>query len=273
MSMSSPGDVRRPSTKKVANPAAGAGKKPGGAGGSSGGKKPAGGAGGKGRRPLTPVKVSQGRNWGPIALYVTTGVVALGIIAFATVYLLNNKPDTRPWKERAADIAGIVDYTKTQPDLLKPAQHVNGSVTYPQSPPVGGQHNPVWQNCMGNVYTQPLANEHAVHSLEHGTVWITYNPDKLGKDDVAKLEDKVKGTEYTMISPYPGLDSPISLQTWGYQLKLTSASDARIDKFIQALRENASQEKGASCSGGITEPGLHDIQKVDPSASTDATTQ
>ena len=38
-------------------------------------------------------------------------------------------------------------------------------------------HNPHWQNCMGDVYTAPIANEHAMHSLEHGAVWITYRPD------------------------------------------------------------------------------------------------
>jgi len=266
--MSTPGDVRRPSTKKAANPSAGAGKKPGAAG-KGAPNRPAGG--GKGRRPVTPVKVSQGRNWGPIALYSTTGLIAVGIIVFATIYLLNNKPDTRPWKQRAADIPGIVDLTKTEPDLLKPAQHVNGTVTYPQSPPVGGQHNPVWQNCMGDVYTEPIANEHAVHSLEHGAIWVAYNPDKLSKADVAKLADKVDGNEYMLMSPYPNLDSPISLQTWGYQLKVDKVSDKRITTFIQALRKNASQENGAVCSGGINQPGLHDIQKVDPSANTDAT--
>jgi Protein of unknown function (DUF3105) len=51
------------------------------------------------------------------------------------------------------------------------------------------------------------------------------------------------------------LGSPISLQAWGYQLKVDNASDSRIDAFMRALRKNAAQEQGASCSNGITVTG------------------
>lgn len=52
-----------------------------------------------------------------------------------------------------------------------------------------------------------------------------------------------------MMSPYPELDKPISLQSWGHQLKLKSASDPRIDQFIAALKRNRNTypEIGASC--------------------------
>ena len=58
------------------------------------------------------------------------------------------------------------------------------------------------------------------------------------------------------MSPYPGLDKPISLQAWGYQLKVDNADDSRIDDFISALRVNASIEGPTiSCSQGITATG------------------
>jgi len=251
--MSTPGDVRRPSTKKVATPAAGADKKPGGASKGSPNRPGGAGGGGKGRRPIAPVKVSQGRNWGPIALYATAGIVALGIVVFATVYLMKNKPDTRPWQERAADISGLVNYRETDPKMLDRG-HEWGPLTYKINPPVGGVHNYNWQNCMGDAYPAPIPQEHAVHSLEHGAVWITYRPD-LPKDQVDKLAKKIDGLSYTLMSPYPNLDSPISLQAWGFRLKVDNASDPRITKFLQALRTNATMEEGASCSGGITQTG------------------
>ena len=102
---------------------------------------------------------------------------------------------------------------------------------------------------MGDVYDSQIAKEQATHSMEHGAVWITYRPD-LPKAQVDELASKVRNQTFMLMSPYPGLDAPISLQAWGYQLKVDSASDPRIAKFITALRYNpkTTPEYGASCS-------------------------
>jgi hypothetical protein len=147
-------------------------------------------------------------------------------------------------------ISGVKDLSK---EVGKAGEHDTKDLSYDVVPPVGGTHNPTWQNCSGDVYDGQIADEHAVHSMEHGAVWITYRPD-LPKAQVDKLAGKVRGTDYMMMSQYPGLDSAISLQAWGYQLKLDDANDSRIDEFIKALR-NRGPEKGASCSGGITVTG------------------
>jgi hypothetical protein len=228
------------------------------------GRPGAKGAGkGGGRKPITPVKVSQGRNWGPIALFSVVLLVALGIVGYMgwRVYEAGLSVS-----DRAGSINGVVNYKAKDPSLSQAAQHAWGPLQYPQTPPVGGKHNYNWQNCMGDVYDAQIANEHAVHSLEHGAVWVTYNPDKLSKADVDALAAKVRGKEYMLMSPYPGIDKPISLQAWGYQLKLDSATDGRIDEFIKTLRNNAGIEPGASCSGGITATGTtpKDLGKDQP---------
>ena len=64
--------------------------------------------------------------------------------------------------------------------------HVKGSVDYMQSPPVGGDHASIWQNC--GFYSEPVRNETAVHSMEHGAVWITYRPG-LPTEQVDKLRE------------------------------------------------------------------------------------
>lgn len=151
------------------------------------------------------------------------------------------------WAAQAAAIPGIDNQHAT----TFSANHVTGKVTYANTPPIGGDHNPRWQNCMGDIYAGQIPNENAVHSLEHGAVWITYEPG-LPADQVAILEGKVRGVPYTMLSQYPGQGSKISLQAWGWQLKVDDANDPRIDQFIQALRINASQEPGAVCSNGVT---------------------
>jgi Protein of unknown function (DUF3105) len=155
------------------------------------------------------------------------------------------------WQEEAAAIDGIVDYRTERPEMIEPS-HTDDPVTYEVLPPVGGAHSPVWLNCNGAVYPQPVRNENAVHSLEHGAVWITYRPD-LPADQVTALADRVQGQEKLFMSPFPELDAPISLQAWGYQLKVDDAGDERIDEFIRALRVNASPEgPTAPCDGGVS---------------------
>ncbi|WP_257012979.1 DUF3105 domain-containing protein [Rhodococcus sp. ACPA4] len=132
------------------------------------------------------------------------------------------------------------------------ALHVqpNERVAYTHSPPFGGRHDGVWAKCTGIVYPQAIRTENAVHSLEHGAVWITYNPDLVSAGDVELLAGRVSGNSHMLMSPYPTLDAPISLQSWGHQLELDQASDIRIDQFISALRLNPATypEVGATCS-------------------------
>ena len=206
----------------------------------------------KGRKPLAPVKVGKDRNWGPIAMFVAVGLIAAGIIGYA--FWAQKDAQSMEWPERAAAIGGLVNYRDENPDMLT-RDHQAGQLPYEVLPPVGGNHNGAWQNCQGNVYAEPIASEHAVHSLEHGAVWITYRPD-LAADQVETLAGKVRGTEKLFMSPFEGLDKPISLQAWGYQLKVDEAGDSRIDEFITALKVNASIEgPTALCSGGITATG------------------
>jgi hypothetical protein len=98
--------------------------------------------------------------------------------------------------------------------------------------------------------------------MEHGAVWLTYDPAKVNKEQIEALQAKVRGKEYSMISPVEGMDKAVSVQAWGYQLKVDDPGDKRIDEFITVTRKNAGIED-ASCSGGITETGTkpRDLQQ------------
>ncbi|AEV88360.1 hypothetical protein ACWT_7350 [Actinoplanes sp. SE50] len=248
--MSTPGPERVPSTVKVGK-TTGQGKPP--TGKPAGNRPPAGkgGKGGKGRKAVTPVKVSGGRNWGPIAVGTAVALVAIGIIGYGVYASFQS---TRDWTEKMADISGVVNYRAQKNPQLDDRTHKDGALTYLTSPPVGGAHNQAWQNCMGDVYNAPIANEHAVHSLEHGAVWITYKQG-LPADQVAVLQKKVEGKDYMFMSPYTGLDKNVSVQVWGYQFKTDDVKDKRIDDFVAAGRIKASMEPGAPCSSGNTTTG------------------
>ena len=131
-------------------------------------------------------------------------------------------------------------------------EHTEKNVDYDQSPAVGGPHDPVWQNC--GFYTKPVREENAVHSIEHGAVWIAYSPD-LPKDQVDKLRDLAREQIYLLVSPYPGLNTPMVATAWGKRLPLGSASDPKLEQFIRAyIQGPQAPEQGAACTGGVGKP-------------------
>jgi hypothetical protein len=136
--------------------------------------------------------------------------------------------------------------------------HTTAHVDYAQTPPVGGLHAPVWLNC--GIYDRPVPNENAVHSLEHGVVWVTYDPARVDTAGVAALRalvtSRYAGAErYVILSPYPGLPAPVVASAWGVQLRATSPSDTRVRDFIDYFRTGPqTPESGARCTGGVGLP-------------------
>jgi hypothetical protein len=185
-------------------------------------------------------------------LTVTAAVVAIVVVVGGMVaWGMSSKN-----KKKAAAVAPIVG---VQTYTVASRNHVTGTVNYAQTPPVGGDHNAQWLTC--GVYDVPVPNENAVHDLEHGAVWITYQP-TLPAAQIAKIkalalsEPVTLGSRYVTVSPYPGLSSPVVASAWGVQLKLDSASDPRLSKFIDKYRINGTTapESGGSCTGGLGTP-------------------
>jgi len=145
-----------------------------------------------------------------------------------------------------ADLPGVQTFSNLTQN------HVQGTVRYPQTPPVGGDHAPTWQNC--GFYSKPIVTEQGVHSMEHGAVWITYAPD-LPADQVAVLRDLAHSQTYVLVSPFPGLPSPVVASAWGTQLVLPSATDPELSAFVKHYRNGPqTKEPGASCSGASGTP-------------------
>jgi hypothetical protein len=129
--------------------------------------------------------------------------------------------------------------------------HVDTPIEYPQTPPVGGNHNRVWQNCQ--YYDTSVPNERAVHSLEHGAVWITYSPDTSAADRQV-LRALADTGDHILVSEYQGLPSPIVATAWGKQLQLQSVNDPRLNEFVKAFQRGPqTPERGATCRRGTSE--------------------
>ena len=173
-------------------------------------------------------------------LKLRNGIIS-GSLAFAAIIAIFLMFNAR--EQGKQQIEGVTEYTALSRD------HVSETVSYDQTPPVGGAHNPVWQNC--GVYTETIANENGVHSLEHGAVWITYRPD-LPDLEVRTLQALTRQSGFRLLSPYPDLPSPIVISAWGYQLQVEQADDPRLKDFIEQYELSPQgPEPGAPCTGGV----------------------
>jgi hypothetical protein len=175
------------------------------------------------------------------------GLVVLALVAGTGIVIWDSaRKDAQVESAAVHDIRGVETFSGLS------SKHTTDDVSYDQTPPVGGDHDPTWQNC--GVYRQPVRDENAVHSLEHGAVWITYDP-ALPHDQVATLEKLAKNQAYVLVSPYPGLGSNVVATAWGYQLKVESADDARLPVFLRKYILNRElPEVGAPCSNGLGTP-------------------
>jgi hypothetical protein len=183
-----------------------------------------------GPEPLRPSR-------GPVIALAVIGVAIVVALAVAVPMLVNEDPVP-------ADLTAVKSYD----DLS--ADHTPDDVDYPQSPPVGGEHAPEWLDC--GVYDEPVREENVVHDLEHGTVWISYDPD-LDSDDVDELAEDLP--QNGILAPYPGLDAPVVVTVWGRQLELTGADDPRLELFIRTYGGGeTAPERGVTCAGGVNDP-------------------
>ncbi|MCA1696891.1 MAG: DUF3105 domain-containing protein [Actinobacteria bacterium] len=121
-------------------------------------------------------------------------------------------------------------------------RHTLDAVRYAQTPPVGGAHDPAWTPC--RFYDAPVRSENAVHSLEHGAIWVTYRPD-LPPDQVDMLARLARSRGRVLVSRWDyGLPAPIVVSSWGRQLKLASATDPRLVQFADAFSRQSPEPDG-----------------------------
>ncbi len=180
--------------------------------------------------------------------WVVGGTAALAVVALVVASLiLTPRPVTLERGDSdGSAIEGIQTFENT-------ANHVEGDVQYPQAPPAGGDHNAMWLNC--GIYSEPVPDVNAVHSLEHGAVWITYDPARVDSDGVDAIRAQLPSS-YVILSPYDGLPSPIVASAWNAQVQVDSPDDPRITEFLKAYwRSTNAPEPNAACTGALDAPG------------------
>jgi hypothetical protein len=177
-------------------------------------------------------------------LVVAVAVLAVMLVAGAAALPMVTDDEPRHAEGTYAGLGAVRTYAGLSVD------HTEDDVRYPMTPPAGGPHDPVWLEC--GAYDVPLRDENAVHDLEHGTVWIAYDPG-LDAADVRALEHRLP--QNGLLAPYPGLPAPVVITVWGRQLRLDGADDQRLERFIAEFGHGeTAPEPGASCAGGTSDP-------------------
>ena len=150
------------------------------------------------------------------------------------------------------------DLLGTRTDLVDGApevtinEHVSGAIDYSDysNPPTYGPHHGPLNDSDGNsivprptgVYSTPQPDEDLVHNLEHGHIWISYNPSLISTSDLNLLEAFVNdgGTNAGVIlTPRSANTTAIAVTSWVHLLELDTFDDQQIRDFVNTNRGHA----------------------------------
>lgn len=139
------------------------------------------------------------------------------------------------------------------------AAHRDGAISYAgySNPPTYGDHhgfdsagtdvNPGITPRPTGVYTSEQPDEDLIHNLEHGHVWISYDPALISATDLAALEKLVRdgspstngGGVGVILTPRAANDTAIALASWARLLTLDSYNPTTIRNFVETNRGKA----------------------------------
>ena len=193
---------------------------------------------GRQRGGRSSTSAAGGRRLAPIIAVAVVVAFVAGFVALAVVDSRQQAGSAPPGEVEDVDVG-------------QAGQHTDEDVDYGQTPPAGGEHNEVWQN--EGFYDAPVRDENAVHTLEHGAVWITFDPD-LPQDQKERIRGLVDGQACALASPHPDLPTPVVASAWGKRLTLESAGSPDLERFVRAYRQGPqTPEPGAACTGGTAD--------------------
>lgn len=130
-------------------------------------------------------------------------------------------------------------------------QHVTGSVQYESTPPVSGSHaaSPI---PVCGTHGQQIPDEQFVHVLEHGTVAILYDPEKVKLPVIRRIEGVVADYDSHVLSmPYTGMKPPIAVTSWGEMMRLDQLDAGAVREYIDAFREKGPEK--IDCPAGAND--------------------
>lgn len=148
----------------------------------------------------------------------TIGLLVIAFLGYGLYWLISKTTTPRPGESIA----------------IQGREHISVGSSheeYNSNPPTSGSHYA--QPTDWGVYQDELKDENVIHSLEHGGIWISYQPsiDEETKEKLEAIGKKYSGS--VVVSPRTANDSPIALASWGRLEKLMTFDETRIVEFIK----------------------------------------
>ena len=157
-------------------------------------------------------------------------IAAAAVAAITVAQSLSGPNDIPDAAVRAADLAGCTEIDH-RPDVTPSDSHLapGETIDYPDPPATSGKHNGSQPPEDPKVHGEPFDETLAVHSLEHGSVFVYYLPEANGgpaQDVIDRLAEIAEGSDATFLAPYPELtpESALTMTAWNYRQSCPATS-------------------------------------------------
>jgi len=143
-------------------------------------------------------------------------IVVIGVLVYWGVTAADKAEDSRPGEQQASE---------GREHIKVGDQHAG----YKTNPPTSGPHA---EPIAFNSYDTEIADENAIHNMEHGGIWITYKD--ISEEEIAQLKDiQRKHPKSVILSPRSANDSRISVTSWQRLMHLEVVDVEMIESYIE----------------------------------------
>jgi hypothetical protein len=211
-------------------------------------------------RKAREAELRRARRSSAVRRTVTSFAIAAAAIAGITLFRAVSGPNPIPEPaQRAATAAGCTEVE--QPSATaEPNLHLTDDqlpYTYEDTPATSGYHELSWIS-EPKVFDTPAPETRAVHSLEHGAVFVYYLPEADGgvpQAVVDRLASIANQDQATFLAPYPTLtpERALTITAWNRRQscsvgeKLTPQAAATIvNGFVEAFECTSNAPEGSN---------------------------
>lgn len=158
----------------------------------------------------------------------------LGIIVVGSVFFIAQAAGGQP---SSGELMGV-EYGDVRQDHVA----VDSITETPSQPPAGGPHYPApWPT---GVFSEEPPDGYLIHSLEHGIIWISYQPEMVTSEQLAALTSLVEDNRNdAILAPRSANDAPVYVMSWGRRLQPEADDINTIRRFLET-NLNRSPEPG-----------------------------